>query len=281
VEYRSFTLAAKKVHITQSAMSKRIRKMERELDKRLFILDGARVVLTDAAKQLIPYARQMLAAHGNMLKTLNESSDESPHHLLIGASVYVSHYILPGFLNYLQSMKCLIHGHIKTVSEKTIENDLNHSVVDLILCPEQEIPENVIFKCKLWEEQLNWVVSSDHPLAEMNEPLSLTTLSEHPGIFSERGAAIRDKVEVLFRENNLRLNLSNEVSIIDAIKGLVEHGIGWSLLPNSLLTEKLTILNIKGIEIVLSFYVYVLTKRVEEPAIQEFLKSFASWKKSK
>lgn len=98
VEYHSLTLAAKKLHVTQSAMSKRIRKIEDELNVRLIISEGSKLIFTETAKQLIPYARQMLSAHQNMVHTL-KNSQQFTQSIIIGASVYVSHYVLPGFLN--------------------------------------------------------------------------------------------------------------------------------------------------------------------------------------
>ena len=82
-EFRSFTLAAKRVHISQSAMSKRIQKIENELNARLFIVDGSKITLTDAALQFIPYARQMLATYNNMLKSFKEQAKTLQHHIVV------------------------------------------------------------------------------------------------------------------------------------------------------------------------------------------------------
>ncbi|VEB38693.1 LysR family transcriptional regulator [Legionella sainthelensi] len=83
IEFRSFTLAAKRVHITQSAMSKRIQKMENELGVRLFIVEGSKITLTEAASHFVPYARQMLAAYNSAIKSFKDDAQMLQHHVVV------------------------------------------------------------------------------------------------------------------------------------------------------------------------------------------------------
>ncbi|HGC5812977.1 TPA: LysR family transcriptional regulator [Legionella pneumophila] len=276
VEYHSLTLAAKKLHVTQSAMSKRIRKIEDELNVRLIISEGSKLIFTETAKQLIPYARQMLSAHQNMVHTL-KNSQQFTQSIIIGASVYVSHYVLPGFFKYLKETHPTIQAHLKTISEKEVEYILNHGTVDLVICPAREVSEKLLGDSLLWEEKLNLVVAANHELAHRISALSLSELSLFPAILTEKGAALRDKIDNLFEKNQLVLNLGFEMSTIDAIKSIVEYGLGWSYLPDSLLSEKLKILTIKDLELTIPFHAYYLKKRINDRLINDLLSNFKKW----
>ncbi|AMP88449.1 LysR family transcriptional regulator [Legionella pneumophila] len=276
IEYHSLTLAAKKLHVTQSAMSKRIRKIEDELNVRLIISEGSKLIFTEAAKQLIPYARQMFSAHQNMIHTL-KNSQKFTQSIIIGASVYVSHYVLPSFFKYLKETNPDIQAHLKTISEKEVEYILNHGTIDLAICPAREVSEKLLGDSLLWEEKLNLVVAANHELAHRTSALTLTELSQFPAILTEKGAALRDKIDTLFEKNQLVLNLGFEMSTIDAIKSLVEYGLGWSYLPDSLLSKKLKILTIKDLELTIPFHAYYLKKRINDRLINDLLSNFKKW----
>lgn len=276
-EYRSFTLAAKRVHITQSAMSKRIQKLENELGVRLFIVEGTRITLTEAANHFIPYARQMLAIYNNMLKSFKDKAQAFQYYLVIGASVFVSHYVLPDFLSYLNSAKSNLQLHIKTMGECDIENHINHGLVDLVICPDKEVPSKLFTKIKLWEEHYYLVVSQDHELAKLNKPITLADLANFPAILTERGASLRDRIEFLFQDHELNLNLGFEISTIDGIKALVEHGLGWSVLPKRMISENIAMLETNSLNIHLIFNAYIPKRRMEERGILSFLEYFNKW----
>ncbi|WP_241969775.1 LysR family transcriptional regulator [Legionella sainthelensi] len=268
-------MAAQKLHITQSAISKRIRKIEDELGVRLLIMEGSKLTLSKAAKLLVPYARQIVSAHQNMIQSLKESKKFSQD-VVIGASAYVSHHVFPNLLKYLHQDSPIIQPHIKTISEYELEFVLNQGIVDLVICHARDVSEKLctVF---LWEEKFNLVVASDHELAKVST-LSLSYLSKYPAILTERGATIRDKIDLLFKENHLSLKVNFEISTIDAIKPLVEYGLGWSYLPKNLISEKLKILRINDVEITVPFYLFYPQKRNNDQLVIDLLGYFAKWK---
>ncbi|KTD06688.1 LysR family transcriptional regulator [Legionella gratiana] len=274
IEYRSFTLAAKMVHITQSAMSKRIQKIENELGVRLFIVEGSKITLTDAATHFIPYARQMLSTYTSALKSFKDKAQVLQHHLVLGASVFVSHYVLPNFLSYLKTVDSSLVVHIRAMGEYDVEEYLNRGTVDLVICPERELSSKII-TTKLWQEKYYFVANQSHELSQTNKSLSLTDLVNYPAILTERGGVIRDKIESVFHESQLNLNLGLEISTLDAIKSLVEYNLGWSVLPSILISKQLKILNIDIINI--NFNVYYLKKRMEDRGINNLLHFFSQW----
>lgn len=275
IEYRSISLAAKKCFVSQSAMSKRIQKMENQLGARLFIIEGIRFTITEVGKQLVPFARQMLAAHNNMMSALQESSVTVKHDIIVGASVYVSNYILPKVVYHLNHSESTLQAHIKTLSEKEAENYLSHGMVDLIICPERAMSTKLVEKLFLWEGKYHFVVAKNHKLSMQKTPLSLKELADYPAIFTEKGAHIRDKIDDLFEEKAISLNIDFEISTLEAIRSLVEYGLGWSLLPDNLLSDKVTVINLEeDLEIHVKFYLYYLNNKATSKVVDTFYKHF-------
>ncbi|WP_133135494.1 LysR family transcriptional regulator [Legionella rowbothamii] len=278
VEYRSYTLAAKRVYVTQSTMSKRIRRLEDELGSRLFIMDGARLILTEAAHHFIPYARQMVAAYNNMVTSFKEQALSFEHHLLIGATVFVSHYVLPQFISFLKNTDSRLQVYIKTMAEYDVETYLNHGLVDVVISPEREISD-AFNTANLWNETYSLKVNKTHDLAKQKE-ISLSDLAPFPAVLNEQSTSLRDKIEMVFQENSVDLNTGYEISTVDGIRAMVEHGLGWSFLPKNVTSEKLCELKINEVDISLNFNAHYQKRRSHEVSIQTFLNYFNKWQKN-
>lgn len=83
---RSFRAAASRLHLTQPAVSSRISVLEAELGERLFIRDVRPVVLTDRAKQILPYSEQMLELSQQVKPSVPTPSTRAVEKLRIGAN---------------------------------------------------------------------------------------------------------------------------------------------------------------------------------------------------
>lgn len=95
VELHSISLAAKKLHITQPALSKRIRKLESEWNTQLFISSGLRTELTDKGKQLLPYVRQMVYLSHELISNTGTDKKASVTAKYWYHSIYCSNYYSP------------------------------------------------------------------------------------------------------------------------------------------------------------------------------------------
>jgi DNA-binding transcriptional LysR family regulator len=79
-----FTRAAERLHVSQPALSKQIRQLERELAFRLFRRDRRRVELTRAGEALLPAARQLLSAWETSLSEAAKLASEEGKVLRVG-----------------------------------------------------------------------------------------------------------------------------------------------------------------------------------------------------
>ena len=101
VEEQSFTKAAEKLFIAQSALSRQIKLLEEYLDIQIVDRKKNGIKLTTAGEELYKVAlkleKHLLAAEREMLRLVNKEVI-----FVLGASPVIGNYILPDFLNDIQ-----------------------------------------------------------------------------------------------------------------------------------------------------------------------------------
>lgn len=271
-ELRSLTLAAKQLHVTQSAMSKRMHKIEDELGIRLFIIDKATIHLTREAKSIVPYMRQMHAAFESMNKTIRDTSTST--RILAGASVYASHYVLPNFINYLQKSNISLEVHINTMKQNDIDGSLSQGSIDVAIFHEMNPISGPIEKITLWEEPFYLVTNSQNELAQKSN-ISYQDLLSFPAVITKKGIEIRNIIAQQYPETTTTPKIV-EVTTLESVKNLLEFNIGWSYLPKQLISSNLRILDEKN-PFIMPYCVYFLKNRMEENRIRHFLDHLDAW----
>ena len=98
VRLGSFTKAAAEVHLTQSAVSRQMRDLERLLDATLFERFGRGVHLTAAGEALVGRAERILLEARDVLQTMEEIKAGVAGELRIGATITAANYVLPDLL---------------------------------------------------------------------------------------------------------------------------------------------------------------------------------------
>jgi len=102
-EEGSFSRAAAKVRVAQPSLSQQIRKLEAEVGQRLFDRLPRSVVLTEAGRCLIDYARQILASVGDARRCVDELKDVVAGKLAVGAIPTIAPYVLPELVGKFQN----------------------------------------------------------------------------------------------------------------------------------------------------------------------------------
>ena len=95
----SFTLAAKELHLSQSAVSHSMKSLEVDLGCRLFDRMSKRVSLTQAGEQLLQHADRILQEMSTARESINQLSKWGHGRLRVGASTTACQYILPEVLS--------------------------------------------------------------------------------------------------------------------------------------------------------------------------------------
>ncbi|AWN74178.1 LysR family transcriptional regulator [Legionella anisa] len=265
-EYRSFSLAAKRLSVTQSAISKRINNLENEFKVKLFEVRGGLIFPTMEGRLLIPHARLLLHTMYNAVDNLkNPELTEIP--VFLGTSTFPLQF-LQSFIDYLTANQINFpHFHIKQMAKQDLIPALQNGLIDLALTTEDLVIDSAIISNHLDEEDLIIVVSPKHELAN-EKYVDLAKLAQYSCILTERGFSIRDNLERIFFKHELPLLVGHELFSLDSIQKLVKTGLGWSALPKQYCGHELINLEIKDFSETIKLCSYCHKNRANSRIIQ-------------
>ncbi len=239
----SFSKAAEQLYLTQPAISKRIDKLEQLLKVRLFDRIGRQVALTDAGKLLLPKAQQVLVTLDDTSRQLNNLSGEVSGDLRIATSHHISLHRLPPYLRQFQQQFPQVDLDIQFAESEIIYQGLLEGfwevgIITLSLAPHTQIHQQLI-----WRDDMCFVAAPDHVLAKQKQ-VNLHELSDYPALLSKPGTFTRELLNQRFEKAKLPLFVGSSTNNLDTLRMLVATGMGWSLLPTTLVNEQLVPLNI-------------------------------------
>ncbi|WP_297527072.1 LysR family transcriptional regulator [Thiohalobacter sp.] len=245
-ESGSFSLAAERLHLTQPAVSKRIAALESGLAHRLFDRMGRRLRLTEAGETLLPRARRILAEFEDARRRLEDLSGEVGGHLRLGTSHHIGLHRLPPLLRdftrrYPEAQLDLEFLDSEAACEAVAQGRLDLGVVTLPTRP----PDNLRV-IPVWPDPLAFVVAPDHPLA-VHRRVSPSRLAEHRAILPGPETYTGQIIARAFQARGVQLDAGPSIHYLETIKMLVAVGLGWSLLPRSLLDEQLIEVQVQGL----------------------------------
>ncbi|MCP4598238.1 LysR family transcriptional regulator [Neptuniibacter sp.] len=243
-ESGSFSKAADHLFLTQSAVSKRVALLEEQLGSKLFDRIGRSISMTEAGSALLPRARDILLQLDDAKRAINNlSGGDITGTLSLAASHHISLHRLPGFLRQF-SEECpqveldLRFEESEVAYEGVLKGDLELALITLSPEPDPNIHSEII-----WDDLLMYVVAEDHPLANKHE-VELAELTDFNAILPGSNTFTRSLVEQLFDNHELNLNVTMSTNYLDTIRMMVSIGLGWSLLPESLIGKGLKVLNV-------------------------------------
>ncbi|WP_025685046.1 LysR family transcriptional regulator [Paenibacillus maysiensis] len=97
-KFHKATDVAEALQIKQPTVSFHMKSLEKELGVSLFSLQQGRIMLTEAGKKLLPYAKQMVALEQEARQTVNELAEQSQGQLHLGAESISGTYVLPSII---------------------------------------------------------------------------------------------------------------------------------------------------------------------------------------
>lgn len=242
-ELSSFSLAAIEMHLTQPAISKRIASLETQLNQKLFDRIGRNIKLTQAGNALLPRARHLLADLKDTRRMLANLSGEIQGALTLATSHHIGLHRLPPLLKsftqaYPQVKLDMRFQDSEQAYAGVLNGDLELAIVTLA-----PLPNPALVVVPVWLDQLRFVVAKDHSLSRQNN-LKLADLTQHDAVLPGQQTFTRGIVAKVFKEQGLELNVTLSTNYMETIKMMVSIGLGWSLLPETLIDESLVVLKL-------------------------------------
>lgn len=241
----SFSEAADRLHLTQPAISKRIAQLEHQLGSKLFDRIGRTVRLTETGSALIPRANLILQQVEDTERAIRNLNGEIGGRLSIATSHHVGLWRLPPVLRQYVAkhpdVALDLHFMDSEVAhERIIQGELEMAIITLAPVTHERLVAEPV-----WRDQLAFVCSSTHELAR-RQSVSLHELANFPAILPDMTTFTGRIVKGMFEAQQLRLVTGMSTNYLETIKMLIGVGLGWSVLPLSMIDDDVVVLDIEA-----------------------------------
>jgi DNA-binding transcriptional LysR family regulator len=236
----SFTKAAEQLFMTQPAVTFQVKQLEEHFNTRLFERSHGRIALTPAGRLVLEYAEKILGLSGEMEKRVAELSGAMGGPLLLGASTTIAEFILPQILGEFKARYPQVHAHMTVANSETVVNRLaEHSLdVGLIESPTNLPSVHIEVVC---EDELVLICAPGHKFAKLKRVTPQQVVGE-AYVSREVGSGTRDFADSYLRGCKIApedLNIVMELGSPEAIKGVVETGLGVSIVSRATVSKEL------------------------------------------
>jgi DNA-binding transcriptional LysR family regulator len=225
---RSFSRAAGKLLRTQPAISLSLQRLEQELGEKLIDRSGKELILTDAGRSVLEYARRFQSLQHEMENSIAELRDNSSGRLIIGANESTTLYLLKHIERY-REMYPKVKVQVRRSYSSKLPNELLDGNLELGAISYDPVDERIKSKV-IYIDALAFVVSPQHRLAN-RKSVSITELASENFIAHNVLSPYREVVLREFRDHKVPLRMDVEMPTIETIRKLVERNMGVAFLP--------------------------------------------------
>lgn len=225
---RSFSRAAERLHRTQPAVSQAIRRLETELDERLFDRSSKGGRLTEAGELLLDYAQRLTTLRGEAERAVRELQELRHGRVSIGANEGAVHILLP-VVERFRAEHPHAHVEVRRVSARRITEQVLNRTLDfgvLTFAPR----ERGLRSLSLGEDELVMLMPPSHPLAGRKR-ITMAEFGRETVIAHNEASPARERVLRLYEQRHTDINIQIGLPSLDGIKRAVEMGLGVALLP--------------------------------------------------
>ena len=231
----SFTAAAKKLHMTQPAVSLHIKALEEELGARLLDRDGRGVRLTEAGEALLSSADAALASLEEAARRIAELRAPEKGTVVLACGDTVALHMLPPVLTQFRAAhphaEVVVHNH----GSKAILEMVLHREADVGIVTRPPYVDPALWSRTLLEDPLVLALPPAHALTQAKR-LTLRALRGEPAVMLAKGAETRSLIDRALREAGVELQVVMESGNLEVVKAYVAGGLGLSIVPEMAVT---------------------------------------------
>jgi len=236
----SFTKAAEQLYMTQPAVTFQVKQLEEHFNARLFERSHGKITLTPAGQMVLEYAERILGLSDELDKRVGELTGAISGPLLLGASTTIAEFILPRMLGEFKARHPQVQTRMMVANSETIENRVADHTIDLGLIESpSQLPSLQTEVC--CDDELVLICAPGYKLAGQ-QAVTPQQIAGEPYIGRESGSGTRDFADNYFRRSGIApedLNIVMELGSPEAIKGVVETGIGVAIMSRATVAKEI------------------------------------------
>lgn len=277
VDLKSFSRAARAVHLSQPTVSSHIKDLEDHFDSRLIDRLARQALPTKAGRLLYDYATRMISLRDEAESAMAEFKGNVKGNLELGGSTIPGAFVLPAIIGafnarFPEVKISLSIADTRQIIEKIINGDLEMGVVGAVSA------NRSILQTHLVDDEMCLVVPADHRWSD-NKRVTTKQLFTEPFIIREDGSGTLKSIQTSFSEAGLNIDDLKVVAHIgstEAIRQGIKSHMGVSILSAIAVSDDvaagaLKTLTIKGLNLKRAFYLTHHRQRSLSPLCKTFV----------
>jgi DNA-binding transcriptional LysR family regulator len=277
VRLGSFSEVAKKLSISQPAVSFQIQKLERDLGVHLIDRGQKTIALTDAGRRLLRFAEVVEKEHTRLARDLDQLREEVTGDIVIAASTIPGEMLLPPILGEFRALHPAVCACVEVSDSLTVVAGVQGGDYDVGFCG--IAPEGKeLHYFRVAEDEIVLIVFPEHPFA-VRKKVSPLELEGEPLVFREETSGTQRNVKSLLAKSGLDiakwspcLVLGTSQSVVSA----VESGVGIAFVSSLAIKKSLALglvkqVAVEGIKLKRDFYCVYRRERVVSRLLSEFI----------
>lgn len=237
----SFSHAAQTLHLTQPAVSKRVAALESQLNVTLFDRIGRQVSLTEAGRALLPRARNIVLELQDTRRALSQLGEHVAGPLVMATSHHLGLHRLPPILREFARSYPEVELDIRFMESEAAAHAVERGELELAVVTLPLNPSPGLATRCIWPDPLVVTVATDHPLAEDPHP-EPAALGAWPCILPDHSTYTRTLIDTAFSQYGVTLHPRLSTNYLETIRMLVTIGMGWGVLPQTMVDGGLSVL---------------------------------------
>lgn len=243
---RSFTRAAKRLNISQSAVSEQVRLLEEEVGFDLFTRTSRGIEATDRGRTFLYESERVVGDLLSLSDTARRLRGAVLDTLTIAMGSGMAQIFMPRLFADLKGELPGVRLEIITAPTRNIFTELHEERIDAGLAIELDpdrLPSGLV------DAEMALIVPAKHPLGRGKQPVDIGRLLAEPLIMSELTVGYGQVVMSLFTDLGMRPNVIAVVDNIETIKIIVQSGGGIAIVPRACVANEVALGLLKAMPI--------------------------------
>ncbi len=225
----SFTAASRRLHVSQSAVSRQVILLEEELGEPLFLRLGRKVRLTAAGESLVELSRRVLNDIRDTTASIVDHQKSLRGTVQLGGGMTVCLHVFPALLKEFRRRHPEVDVKLTTGGTPFLLERLRAGAVDVALLTLPVDGADMV-SVPVMREELLLAMHPSHPLARRRR-VSAADLDGQPFVLFERGSSTRRVVDDMFAREAVTPRIVMETENVEILKSLVLIGMGITIIP--------------------------------------------------
>jgi DNA-binding transcriptional LysR family regulator len=278
VKMGSFSAVAKKLSISQPAVSFQIQKLEHDLGVRLLSRSQKKITLTDAGKRLLLFAQSVNGEESRLMQDMERLRQEVGGDLLIAASTTPGEYILSPLIGEFINLHPAVKAQIIVRDSLAVINGIHDGIYEVGFCGAVPPSGQGLEFFKIATDEIVLIVFPEHPLAG-HQRVSFNEIVDEPFIFREHTSGTQKSLETLLEKAGLKINKMAPrltVGSSQAIISAVEARAGIAFISNLAIKKAVDLgtvrqVEVEGLNLKRDFFCVYYGERATSHLLQEFI----------